>query len=720
MPFPRFDRPAVVHGALVLFVAAIVGKAAQVQLVQTDRWRAGAARQQVADASLPAPRGAVTDASGRVLVESRELVRLRVAPREVRDRAGLRERLLAAGVPKLWALRATDSTHAWVEIPGDWLPSDVAAVTATRGVHAEPVMERVLSASEGVRRIVGRVGPDGVPLDGVELALDTLLRGTRGTAQLLRDARGGRFESPRVQSVAAQPGHTVALTLNYALQDICERALADAVARMGATGGDIVVTEPNTGEVLALASQRADVRATAATAIAEPFEPGSTVKPFMAAALLARGRARPDEMIGTEDGRYTVFGRTITDIHKAATLSLRDVIRYSSNIGIVKFSSRLTPREQYETYRDLGFGAPTGVPYPAEAAGTLRAPARWTKQSAASLAMGYEMAATPLQLATAYGAIANGGELLEPALVREVRDAEGTVRYHHTRQVVRRVMPEPVAATVRAMLKSVVDSGTAADADLASFTLGGKSGTVRRIERGLGYAAGHYNAVFAGIFPVDAPQFVIVVKLDNPVGVYYGGKTAAPVSKVVLEAAIAARDAALDRASLAERTLPRARAAYGPSAAARESTLARRADSVAKARARAAALASNGVLAAAPPVPTIPADLRRDPAATDTAASRPAPAVVDLPVVSVRHADSAAPDAVRPVPAVAGLPVRDAVYALQRAGFRVRLADVTPAAPAPARTEESMRDLGRPAGRTAPAAGVVARTGALVLLHRAP
>jgi cell division protein FtsI (penicillin-binding protein 3) len=227
---PRFDRPAVVHGALVLFAGAIVAKAAQVQLFQADRWRAGAARQQVSDASLPAPRGAVTDAAGRVLVESRELVRLRVAPREVRERGRLRGLLLASGVPKPWAVRATDSTRRWVEIPGDWLPSEVAAVTATRGVHPVPVMQRVLSASEPVRRIVGRVGPDGAPVDGVELALDTLLRGTQGTRQLLRDARGARFESPAVASVAARPGHTVALTLNYALQDICERALADAVA----------------------------------------------------------------------------------------------------------------------------------------------------------------------------------------------------------------------------------------------------------------------------------------------------------------------------------------------------------------------------------------------------------------------------------------------------------------------------------------------------------
>ena len=690
----QLDRPAIVHGALVLFVAAIVAKAAQVQLFQADRWRTSATRQQVTDASMPAPRGAVTDAGGRVLVESRELVQLRVAPREVKDRAALRRALAVAKVPADWIARAADSTRAWVEIPGRYLPSVAAPAIALRGVHAAPVVERISTATDAVRRIVGRMDDTGQPLDGVELALDSVLRGARGTALLVRDARGGRFESPSVQSVAARPGRTVALTLNWTLQDICERALADAVSRMSATGGDIVVTDPKTGEILALASQRADARTTAATAIAEPFEPGSTAKPFMAAALLRLRKARLDEMVNTEDGAWTTNGRTIHDIHKATSLSLRDVIRFSSNIGIVKFSSRLTPREQYEALRDVGFGTPTGVPYPAEASGTLRPPAKWTKQSPASLAMGYEFAATPLQLAAAYGAIANGGELLEPALVREVRDADGALVFRHQPRVVRRVMAPAVAADVRAMLKSVVDSGTATDADLKSFTLGGKSGTVRRIERGVGYAAGHYNAVFAGIFPVESPQFVIVVKLDNPAGVYFGGKTAAPVTKVVLEAALAARDAALDRASLAPGVLPRAREAYRPHAP----------------PVRATAVADGNAAphdsAGPPPGTLIPAEFRRD----EFVAPEPAPVrvVLDLPM-RAPHAGPTLVGAAQPVPPVSGLPMRDALFALQRAGFDVHVAGATPA-----------MLLGRPAFRTVPAAGVLAAPGAVVTLYRHP
>jgi cell division protein FtsI (penicillin-binding protein 3) len=388
-------------------------------------------------------------------------------------------------------------------------------------------------------------------------------------------------------------------------------------------------------------------------------------------------------------------------------MTLRDVIRHSSNIGIVKLAQRLTPREQYEAMRDLGFGTAHRRAVSGGGRGHAAPAVALDEAVAASLAMGYEMAATPLQLAAAYGAVANGGELLEPALVKEVRDADGAVRYRHARRVVRRVMPAAIAAEVRTMLKSVVDSGTATGADLASFTVGGKSGTVRRIERGRGYAAGHYNAVFAGIFPVEDPQFVIIVKLDNPAGVYYGGKIAAPVTKVVLEAALAARDAALDRGALAGRVEPQARAAYAP-----------RPDTAR--RAPAARVASASPAPAPPPVAVVPAELRRESAAV--AATGPVRVVVDLAAPGARMALHAAADGraaatgrgpARAVPAVQGLPVRDAVFALHRAGFRVRVAGTGP-------DSAGARTVGRPAGRTVPAAGAATAPGALVTLYRAP
>lgn len=646
----RVSRLAIVHGALALFAAALVGKAAQVQLWQGAMWEARAARQHYRAAPLLAPRGDILDATGATIVESRELVQVRVAPREVRDRKALGKALARARVPGEWVRRATDVKRAWVEVPGRFLHSDVAPLVAMRGVYATPVAERLLVASPGTRRIVGRVGDDGRAVDGVELALDSVLRGERGTVRVLRDARGRSFESPTAPGVAARSGNTVVLTINHALQDICERALADAVDRMGADGGDVVVMDPHSGAVLAMAGLRADPRATAATALSEPFEPGSTLKPFIAAKLLELGRARPDEVVNTHDGTYVLDGRTITDAHKAPSMSLTEVIMQSSNIGIVQFAARLSPREEFEALRDAGFGTPTGVPYPAEAAGTLREPRRWSRTSAASMAMGYEVAVTPLQLVAAYGAIANGGELLEPALVKEIRSADGNVLFRHERRVVRRVMPTQIAREIRVMLVETVAKGTALEADLSTFQVGGKTGTARRAAGGKGYEANRYTASFVGLFPAHDPQYVILVKLDNPIGEsYYGGKTAAPVSKVVLEAAIAARDAALDRGALAARV--RSRPPIELAAAGKRNSLALQQS--------ASARSSSAIAAAAPET---------------TTTRRPSISVLPARAAGVATRPPATP---RAVPDVRELPLRSAVRALHEAGFRVALGDAS-------------------------------------------
>lgn len=654
------SRIPIFHLALGLFALALVGRAGQVQLWQGADWARRAARQHVKAAEIPPLRGDILDATGFPLVESRELVRLSVAPREVRDRAALSRELTKAGVPPALVKRATDLKRAWVSIPGRFLPTDVAAATAMRGVHTEPAPERVVTRSPGMLRIVGRVGSDGAPVDGLELALDSVLRGVKGAASVVRDARGRSFESPTAPGVAARQGHTVTLTINYALQEIADRALAEAASRMGAEGGDIVVLDPHDGAVLAMASRRtgADAASASATALTEPFEPGSTLKPFIAAALLDRGRARPDEVVNTHDGSWDYNGRTITDSHKAARMTLAEVIQLSSNIGIVQFAERLRPQEEFEALRDIGVGAPTGVPYPSEAAGILKAPAEWSRPTAASLAMGYEVTVTPLQLAAAYAAIANGGELLEPALVKEVRTRDGDVLFRHERRAVRRVMKPETAQLLREMLTGTVEKGTAADADLATFDVAGKTGTARRTSLGKGYVAKHYTASFVGLFPAQDPQYVVLVKLDNPVGAYYGGKTAAPVSKVLLEAAIAARDAALDRGALARVGRPR------PA-----------------------------------PVESLPLDTVRlagEVTAPDSAAS--APFVVNLSE-PVKARPAVLP--MRPVPDVRGQPVRAAARALHQAGFRVVLGTGSP-------------------GATVPAAGTVARAGTVVRLLRYP
>jgi cell division protein FtsI (penicillin-binding protein 3) len=667
----RGRRIGLIHAALALFALAVLVKAAHVQLWQRGRWAARAARQQVVVRPLPAPRGEILDAAGDLLARNRDVVRLEVAPREVRDRVTLRRRLERLGVAPATAVRAVDPRRVWVSLPGPFLAANAAPIARMRGVYATPAIDRVYTMPEGLRRLVGRVNARGAAVEGLELALDTILRGREGSQRVLRDAAGHSFDSPSATLVAPTQGHTVLLTIDQDLQDIAERALGEAVSRLGATGGDVVVLDPHSGEVRAIASRRADLSSAAATALTEPFEPGSTLKPFIAAGLLARGRVRPRDAVDTRGGALTVEGRTITDVHRGQDrMTLAEVLKWSSNVGIVRFAQRLTPREQYETLRDFGFGVPTGASYPSEAAGTLRPPAQWSRQSAASLAMGYEISVTPLQLALAYATFANGGELLEPALVREIRAHDGTVRYRHTKRVVRRVMSAVVAERLRSMLIDVVTSGTAVEADLGAFLLAGKTGTARRTVGGR-YATGQYFATFAGLFPADHPQFVIVVKLDSPKGSYYGGSTAAPVTRAVVEAALAARDAALDRRALA-------------GASARRQTAPDRAPQPQGAIGSTSNGADGSVrLAGGPAQRDVP---RRMVARLPAAAPRPA---------------ARAP---RPVPDIQGLEVRDAVRTLHEAGFRVHVA------PGPAGV----------AIATSPTAGILAPAGTLIRLTREP
>lgn len=651
---------------LAAFALAILVQASRVQLAQGKAWRARAQRQQTAERIVPAPRGQILDATRHVLAQSREMVRLEIAPREVKDRLKLRKALAKLGVDRSVIARAVDTSVKYLVIPGRFPAADAVPATALRGVHSFASIAREYAVSEGAQGILGHVDLDNKPVDGLELSLDSVLRGTPGKATIVRDSKGQGRESPTAPGTAPVEGNTIVLTINADLQQIAERSLADAVARMGAEGGDIVILDPHSGDILAMASRRLDPRQTSATVLTEPFEPGSTAKPFMAAGLLERGLVSDRDSVDTGDGVYAINGREIHDEHHLGRASLADVLRWSSNVGIVKFSQRLSERDQFETLRDFGFGIPTGVPFPTESGGILRAPQSWSKQSANSMAMGYEISTTPLQLAAAYATFANGGELVEPALLKEVIAPNGSVKYRHERRVVRRVMSQRVADKIRHMLLDVVDEGTALQAALDNYLLAGKTGTPRGIVHGH-YIAGRYNPNFVGLFPGDNPQYVIVVKLTAPQSSIFAGQTAAPVTKAILEAAVAAGNAALDRTKLASSVVP----------SRKDST---RHESMAQS---ANPTQSQTAIVAATSVP-------------DTADQRGStPFVVTLPI----QRQAQAPRTVRPIPNVQGLPLRDAVRSLHSAGFHVQ--------------------LGRGAGgspTTSPAAGELVQTGTLVRL----
>jgi len=660
---------------LGVFAALLIGQAARVQVMQGKDWAERARRQQFNNRSVAAARGSIFDAAGNILGQSREMFRINIAPGEVKNATALARAMRELGVDRQWVRAALDKRRKWLTLPGIYASADVATLSSLAGVHSDAVMSREYAAGRGIRRIVGSLDPAGRPLGGIELALDSILRGDSATSAVARDVKGRRLDSPDSWGSVPRAGDNVTLTLNRDLQEICERALARAVDSLEASGGDIVMLNPISGDILAMASVRLAQKSLSITAVTEPFEPGSTLKPFIAAALIERNRARAEDVVDTHDGQLVLNDRTITDLHKAKAMSLADVIRYSSNIGIVEFGSRLNRREKFETLRDIGIGLATGVPLPGESDGVLREPKEWSGTSDASVLMGYEVAVTPLQLATAYAALANGGELLQPNIIREIRTAGGDLLYQSKRRVLRRVFPEKVTDEVKSFLRSVVDSGTALKAGLAAFEVAGKSGTARLFEKGKGYA-GNYTASFVGLFPAEKPQYVVLVKLDRPKRAYYGGEVAAPVTSVVLRAALAARNAALDRSELAsfERDIPLT--SDTAKRTSRNSELAR----VDSTQAESVAVAA--------PVPP--------PAAEAVAQPR---RLFPLPYV---RAASVRDKSLRAVPDVTGLPTRSAVRALHRSGFRVTLTAAQLATP------------------TIPAAGTMLPAGSIVKLQHIP
>jgi cell division protein FtsI (penicillin-binding protein 3) len=546
------SRLTLIGSGFGLAALAVVGRAAHLQLIEGSEWRRKAAAQQTTRVALPARRGTLYDRNGVELALSQETYGVGVAPRDLDDpRAAAALLAKATDRARAEIAAALESGRVWLEWGGPFRWEAVAPLRDLRGVHLARRLERSYPRPDLAAHLIGRVDQRFRGSSGLERAFDSLLAGRAGSAVMLRDERGRLYPSPSRPAADPIDGADVVLTLDAELQEIAERALAQAVADAKASGGDVIILQPRTGEILAIASVRMGSGGVVGV-IGDPYEPGSTAKPFTAAALLQLGKAGPQDSVFAEHGTWVNGSRTIHDTHQSGMLSLVDVIRLSSNIGIAKFSERLTPIQEYEALRDFGFGTPTGIEFAGEASGTLRRPSQWTNTSAASVAMGYELAVTPLQLASAYAVFANGGLLIEPTLVREVRDRGGAVRWTHRPRPVRRVIGKSVADQMQRILNDVVEEGTGKRAALGTYRMAGKTGTVRRNIRGH-YEEGRYTASFVGLFPYGDPQLILLVKIDDPVGDYFGGTRAAPVTRTILEAALATPAVALDRGRLSRR-----------------------------------------------------------------------------------------------------------------------------------------------------------------------
>ena len=534
----------------LLGLAFIVGfvlvgwRAFSLQVLQEREWIERADRQHQKTIPLTPQRGTIFDRNGEALALSMEIDSIFAEPRKLADREQA-ARLLA---PILDLPLATVRAKLAGERGFVWLKRQVPPEQAKRVRNLK--LEAVGTIKEHKRfypnstvgaQLIGFTGLDPNGLEGLEAAYDKNLLGRGGYLVMERDALGRGIGAGIPEVQGATRGHDLHLTIDENLQYIADRELAVAIQEYNARAGVVIVLEPDSGRILALANQP-EFNPNAVSrykrenwrnrAISDTFEPGSTMKVFVMASALNEGVVTPNQLVHCENGSYRVGGRTIHDHHPYGILTAEDVLKVSSNIGSAKIGKMLERKRLHSYLRDFGFGQRSGIDLRGEEIGILRDPSRWFEIDIATISFGQGVSVTPLQLAVATGAIANGGYLMEPYLVEKITDSAGQVIEERQPKMVRQVVKSEVAARVARMMEAVTadDRGTGTKARVPGFRVAGKTGTAQKVDPVTGgYSADKRIASFVGFVPAEAPRLVVLAMIDEPRGQVYGGLVAAPV-----------------------------------------------------------------------------------------------------------------------------------------------------------------------------------------------
>lgn len=544
---PRTGRLWVVVTALGLAYGAVLARAWYLQIHRHDDFAQRSDGQHHTAIELRARRGDIVDRRGRELAVTAMVPSVTAVPAAVSDPDGTARalaRLLDLDPAPIARRLARGNQFAW--IARHVTPEQARAVEAAglEGIHLTEEPRRFYPNRTVAGALLGFAGIDGVGLEGIERDWDRHLRGREYVVEVLRDARGRRLLTGGYLPIEQLSGHRLELTLDARIQQVAESSLAHQVREMDARGGVVIVMEPETGDVLAMAQtpafdpnlfSQADPGDWRNRAVTDILEPGSTIKPFLVAAALDAGTVRPDTVFDGMKGRIKVGRKVIRDVHAADELTALEVVQKSSNVGAVQIAQRLG-REQYHAYlRAFGFGEETGLGLRGEQAGVLRPASRWGQIHLATIAYGYGITATPLQMARAMAAIANGGELMRPRLVRRVVDAAGRVVEEIPPRVVRRVLDPAAARDITRALEMVTqDGGTGRRARVPGYRVAGKTGTAHMVDPLIGgYSRDKIRASFLGFVPAQDPKLVIYVVVDEPLNGRYGGEVAAPVFREI-------------------------------------------------------------------------------------------------------------------------------------------------------------------------------------------
>ena len=528
---------------LLLLLAAVTYRAYGIQVRDGERHKQRAEGQHATRIEVPAPRGVIYDRQGVELAVTADIDSIYADPSRVDDPDGTAAALsevLAIDVDTVSERLGRDNRFAWISRHVTAQEASEVRALGLPGVALTSEPRRFYPARATTGPVLGFSNIDGEGLDGIELAMDDVLTGVRGELGALRDARGRLAISEPL--AAAEPGAALTLTLDRFVQSTTHRALARAVEDHEASAGTAIVLDVETGGVLAMASYPSyDPNEPAAglaegarnRAITDAHEPGSILKVFLVAAALDAGAARPDTTFDLDGGRMRIGRNTVRDTYEDDELDVSGIIRRSSNVGSVKLA-RLLGAEGYEqALRRYGFAARTGIELPGERAGRLRPHGSWRDIEFATLAFGYGMMATPLQLTAALAAVGNEGIYNPPRIVERAVSESGDTLFEREPKG-ERVMDAEVANAVLPMLASVFyggpDGGTAQRVHVDGYQAGGKTGTAVKVDHEAGgYHDDKYVASFAGLAPIDDPQLAVLVLIDEPGGdVYYGGHVAGP------------------------------------------------------------------------------------------------------------------------------------------------------------------------------------------------
>ncbi len=484
-------------------------------------------------------RGLIYDREGRVLAMSLKSHTFFADPTMIKNPLGVQATLRASGIPvNIGMLRASGDT-SYVPILRNIDDVSMRRIKALRleGTGFTPEYKRKYPEGRLACHLLGLVGKDGNGLEGIERTANAYLTGEKVKQLRYRDARG-REISERLADPEKMRGADVYLTIDRNLQFIAEQEIDRAWKESRAKRAIAIVQDPANGEILALACRpdydpgdpAGTMKGVRNPAVCDIFEPGSTFKVITIAGALENRIVKPSDVIFCENGRYKVMKHAISDHEKKGNLSVAQVMEYSSNVGTAKIGQMLGKDALYRHIRQFGFFSLSGIDLPGEAKGLLKKPEDWSGLSLPVISFGQEVGVTALQVINAYSSIANGGILMEPHVIREIRSPDGVTVYRGGQRQIRRTVSAETASIMRNILRGVVERGTGAMARVPGFTVGGKTGTAQKRDPSTGrYSSSAYVASFCGMIPADNPRVTIFVVLDEPQGDYWASSRAAPV-----------------------------------------------------------------------------------------------------------------------------------------------------------------------------------------------